>query len=297
MPDPKKQSVSASQASALFNASPYMTRWMLWQWFAGKTDELPEPEESTRMHWGKELQTPVLYQAERDLKFRIVENMAGPGTAVYYRRGLLGATRDATIWDPTRGAGCVEVKCVFDYKVWMDTWGGGERVPKHVEIQLQAGMYVGDGDGEPFGHGLIVVWVCGGNLVFFRRDPARDLWAKLEIEAGRFFASIENNEQPDPFGVPVEIPWLTKLYETRPLSFLDRTGDEELHKKLIDFNYHNTEESRHHKLREALRAQLMGVAGDYETVCLPENAGYRIVKAGKGKTVKSFGVEDNGYQR
>ena len=69
MPDPDLKSVSASQASALFNVSPYITRWMLWNMFAhGLVDTRAE---STRMMWGKIRQRPILDQVAREWKFEV----------------------------------------------------------------------------------------------------------------------------------------------------------------------------------------------------------------------------------
>lgn len=292
MPDPRKQTISASQAAALFNASPYLTRWMLWKWFAH--DVVPPTDESTRMYWGKTLQTPILQYAAKQLNLQIVENFAHGHDLAYARRGFFGATRDATVWDPVRGVGCVEVKCVFEYKIWMDDWRGGEMIPRAHEIQLQTGMYVGPGDNNPFSWGLLVAWVCGGELVYFYRDCNHDLWAKLEIEAGRFFHSLEEKREPEVFGNAIELPWITKLFETRKGDITDRSDDTELLQALKDWNMHKGERARHNKMAESLRAKLLGAAKETELVTLPEKAGYRVIKAGTGKSIKPFGIWDDG---
>jgi hypothetical protein len=46
-------------------------------------------------------------------------------------------------------------------------------------------------------------------------------WHELEIDAYRFFRSIENNEEPDAFGNPIELPMLTSRYQNDRASILD----------------------------------------------------------------------------
>src|SRR5215469_3216944 len=140
MPDPTKQTLSATQTPALFGVSPYLTRWMLLRHFI-HGDPIDSPAHN-RMNWGKKLQPLVLEQAAAELRLEVRPN-AGD---VYVRRGLLGCTRDAEIFCPDRGPGALETKCVFDYATWMEDWNAGKDPPRHVEIQLQQQMAVGDGD-------------------------------------------------------------------------------------------------------------------------------------------------------
>lgn len=285
MPDPEMKTVSASQAAALWNVSPYMTRWMLWQKFANGLADDDEPE-TERMKWGKLLEPLVLAEASRKMK---LETRGNKG--IYFRRGLLGATRDATIVAPDRGPGAVEVKCVFDYSVWAQDWDGGRKVPKQHEIQLQTQMFVGDGDGYPqFQWGLIVAWVCA-DLYFYERTPIVPLWAQLGIEAGRFFRSIEEKREPDPFGAPVEIPWLTSLYQTDPASVLDLSSDWQhvtTAADLRDFAKIKEQKTFNERVYEQHRARFLGLAKEAAQVLLPCGFSYRVVRSGKGKTIAPF---------
>lgn len=285
MPDPARKSVSASQVSALWNVSPYMTRWQLWQWFK-RGGEVPQEPETTRMFWGKTLQEPILNKVSSEMKLEVYPN----ATDAYCRNGLIGATRDAVILAPDRGPGCVEVKCIFDYGVWMKDWHGGTQPPRWHEIQLQAGIYAGDGI-EPYTWGLLVAWCCGGELVYFERQPNRDLFAKMEIEAGRFFHSIEEGVEPAVFGTESEAKWLTSMYETRKDSYLNMTHDHALADTLAAYASNKQAISHFNDLNDGYRARLMAAAQDHEHVALPDGVGYRIVKSGRGKTIKPYGLE------
>lgn len=105
------------------------------------------------MDWGTRLQPLIIEQAARDLKLDVFP------CDTYVRNGNLGCTRDAEIICPDRGPGALEVKAVFDYKTWMREWDGGNSVPRHIEIQHQTQMLVGDGK-VPFSWGVIAAWVA-----------------------------------------------------------------------------------------------------------------------------------------
>src|SRR5216684_3127111 len=207
MPDPERLTLSATESPALFGASPYLTRWMLYRKFVhGDNIEKPADE---RMNWGKLMQPIIIEQVARERGLEVV-----PNDDTYVRRGLLGCARDATIIAPGIGPGALEIKCVFDYRVWMTKWNGGKTVPREIEIQLQQQMYVGNGEGDStsksilvnsYNWGLIAVWVCA-DLYYFERKPITDLWTELERKAIGFFSDVRRKREPDPFGTAVELP-------------------------------------------------------------------------------------------
>ena len=282
MPDADRKTISATESPALFGASPYLTRWMLWQKFAnGVAIEKPA---NARMSWGKKLQPLILEQVASDKKMEVI-----PNDERYIRRGLLGCTRDATIICPDRGPGALEIKCVFDYSSWMKNWDGGKTVPRHVEIQLQQQMYVGNGK-RGFDWGLIAVWVCA-DIYYFERDSITELWAELDAEAGLFFYSVSKMKEPDPSGAQVEVPWLTKLYPTIPGNVLDLSADPAHVKtstKVSDYKKFREDEDFNCAAGDELRGQLLALAKDAETVLLPCGVNYRIRKVGRGKMIVPY---------
>jgi hypothetical protein len=161
--------ISATEAPALFNVSPYVTRWMLYKKFADGVDI--DGAEDARMSWGKKLQPLIVAQAAEELRLEVRSNAED----VYHRRGLLGCTRDAEIICPDRGRGALETKCVFDYGVWMRDWAGGKMVPRTHEIQLQQQMLVGDAEhGEVGEHGPQYDWgvIAPGSPASFTTSSA-----------------------------------------------------------------------------------------------------------------------------
>jgi hypothetical protein len=214
------------------------------------------------------------------------------------RRGLLGCTRDATIIAPGIGPGALEIKCVFDYRVWMTKWNGGKTVPREVEIQLQQQMFVGEGEeylkkhGQvcAYGWGLIAVWVCA-DLYFFGRQPIPELWTDLERKAIAFFSDVKSKREPDPFGAAVELPLLAKLFPTEPDKVLDLSADPghvKTSEKVSMYVHLKSEATGAGANAEKHRVELLALAKDAERVLLPCGVSYRVKKSGRGKTIDPY---------
>lgn len=269
MPDPLRKSISATEAPALVDASPYVTRWLLYRRFAN--GEEFNPAENNRMNWGKLMEPLILKAAAEELRLEVIPNSDGAGSQVYERRGPLGCTRDATVICPDRGPGAMDSKCIFDYGVWMRDWGGGKSPPRHVEIQLQVQMFVGDGE-KPFAWGTIPAWV-GGELKFFERKPIPKLWAMLEEKAAAFLADVAAKREPEPFGAVMEIAALTELFPTVPGSVLamDELTKENLAiaEKVRTMKWHSEERLGHEKGEKAIKAELTALAKEHDTILLP----------------------------
>jgi YqaJ-like viral recombinase domain len=286
MPDPEKRTVSATEASALFNANPYITYWMLYQKFkCGLTIERPGDE---RMSWGKKMQPLIIEQVSQDKKLEIMPNVRDH----YFRRSRLGATRDATIIDPQRGAGALEIKCVFDYSVWMTKWQGGSFVPREYEIQLQTQMLVGDGEENPesYSWGIIAVWVCA-TMFYFERRPIADLWVALNDSSSDFFRRVADGDAPDPFGSSIELPLIQRIYAPVKDKVLD-LSDDPAHVKtatqVSDYKKFDEDWRFNERAAAGLKAQLLALAKDAETVLLPMGINYRIKRSGRGRIIVPY---------
>lgn len=288
MPDPEKRTVSASEASALVSCNPYLTYWMLYHKFRGNYSP-PEESDDPRMNWGKKLQPLITEQVAIERKLEVIPN----GSDVYYRRARLGATRDATIIDPQRGPGALEIKCVFDYNVWMTKWSGGKFVPKNYEVQLQTQMFVGDGEEQnphPYEWGLIAVWVCA-DLYYFERKPIDDLWRTLDEKSYEFFRRVADGAEPDPFGAPVETPLMNRLFVPVKEKVLDLSNDVahiSTATEVRDYKKFEDDWRFNEAAAGELKAKLMALARDNETVLLPHGINYRIRRSGKGRVIVPY---------
>lgn len=279
MPDPLRQSLSATEVPALYNASPYTTRWMLYQKFAN--DNVPARDEDNRMTWGKRLQPLLLEAAAEDLKLEVRPNHAEE----YVRSEVLrmGCTRDAEIICPDRGPGALETKAVFDYKVWMNKWDGGETPPQEYELQLQEQMLVGDGKGNSFKWGTLAAWVCG-EMHYFERNPITSLWESMTLETERFFNAVIAKREPPPSGIEAEKKLLVDVYPAVLGAVLDlselASGDseEELteNKRRLDLaqevamlNYHSDTRLGHERAEKAIKTRMLALGAGVSKVLLP----------------------------
>jgi len=279
MPDPTKQTISATEMPGLLGVSPYVTKWMLYQRFA-KGIEAPGPDHN-RLSWGTKMEPLLLEQAATDLRLDVTTNRQADGSQVYIRRGLLGCSRDADIYDPQRGPGALETKCCFDYKILMQEWDGGKTPPRQHEIQLQQQMCVGNGH-VPFEWGVIALW-CGGDMTYFQRKPMLDLWAKFEVEAMQFFDDVKGGREPEPFGSPIEVPLLKQIFDQQTseiINAVDVLGEAEatkLAQRVVDAEYQRVQRLAAEKVEEKVKAELLGLLKDATELDLPQ--GIRVTRA------------------
>ena len=293
MPDITKKSISATELGGLLGVSPWVTPWMLFQRFANGIDI--DKDQDSRMGWGTLMEPLVLSETARQLGLEVQASRDAQGIQPYVRRGLIGCTRDATIWSPNDGPGACEAKCVFDYSVWMQKWTSCKHgVPPEIEVQVQAQMYVGDGV-TPYKWGLIPVFVCGDLKLDFRREPIPELWDKFEEVTAKFFEDVAAGNMPDPFGLAVELPLIKQLYPPVMKKVRDYREEEDAFKIAEDarmYGYHTEEASNNKAAADALKIRLQGLLMDNEELLLPHGIIVRQKPHGKGIRLTVY-VPDN----
>lgn len=289
MPDPLKQTISATEMSGLLGVSPYVTKWMLFQRFAHGV-EAPKPDHN-RLDWGTKMEPLLLEQAAADLHLDVTTNRQPDGSQIYMRRGLLGCSRDADIYDPQRGPGALETKCCFDYKILMQEWDGGKTPPRQHEIQLQQQMYVGDG-AKPYDWGTIALW-CGGDMTYFHRKPMPDLWATFEREAKEFFDDVKARNEPNPFGETCEVPLLKQLFNKPTgeiINAVEKLGEAEatkLAQRVADADYQRVVRLAAEKVEDKVKAEVLGLLKEADELELPQGIRVKVTRSPRaGYTVK-----------
>lgn len=273
MPDITKKTLSATQIPGLFNQSPYVTLWMLYHWAVSNLElDLPA---STRMTWGKKLQSVILLAAAEQMRLEVREN-AGEE----YRRlegARIGYTADADVFDPALGIGAVEAKNV-DALVYRNEWTE-DAAPPHIELQLQVQIMVLAALHGQCNWGIIPVLIGGNDLVIHRRKPNPEQQNLIIAEVADFWKRCDERREPDAFGSPREIPGLAQLYAERMPGKVIDVMTNEAHEIVQAWDYHRSQRLEHEKLEEASKVKIRAMLQDAEFLNVP---GYEV----KATTVK-----------
>jgi predicted phage-related endonuclease len=180
--------VGASEVAALFDQSPWLTRFELYH---RKVGSIAVPEfnavidgtpENERIYFGVKLE-PVIIDAacerwgyQRQDTPKRLDNGAG-----------LGGHPDALVACPERGAGILEVKTAD----WLVAKKWGDEPPAHYLLQSQAyqglaGVTWGD----------MIVLVGGNQLLRFQYDFRPKLYAGIERRVAEFWDDVRAGREP-----------------------------------------------------------------------------------------------------
>ena len=108
--------IGSSEVAALFDASPYMTRFMLYHAKAGNAP-LKQPDDE-RVDWGQYLEPGIARGIAAEMRWNLVERKEYLSSATV---AGLGCTIDRHVEDHLSGPGIVEIKNV-DFVRWKMTW-------------------------------------------------------------------------------------------------------------------------------------------------------------------------------
>jgi predicted phage-related endonuclease len=182
--------VGASEVAALFDASPWLTRFELWH---RKNGTIATPEfnavvngqpENERIYWGVKLEPVVIEGACERWGYERLETPArltnGAG---------LGGHPDCLVRCPERGRGIIEVKTVD----WLQEKKWGDEPPAHYLLQAQ--VYAGLAGVE----WCDLVWLTSGNKLARHQEAFRPaLFEKIEARVAAFWADIRAGIAPKP---------------------------------------------------------------------------------------------------
>lgn len=182
--------VGASEAAALFDASPWLTRFELWHRkrgtvatpeFNAVADGTPENE---RVWWGVKLEPVIIDAACERWGYTRLDTPARLDNG----RGL-GGHPDALVMCPKRGPGILEVKTAD----WLVAKQWGDEPPLNYLIQSQA--YQGLAGVE---WGDVIVLVGGNELRRFEYQFRPVIYADIVARVERFWESVREGRAPKP---------------------------------------------------------------------------------------------------
>lgn len=250
--------VGASEVAALFDCSPYLTRFELWH---RKRGTIATPEfntigddgtpENERIYWGVKLEAAIIDAAKERYGYAD-RNPASDVPPLSNSKGL-GGHPDRGVTCPNRGPGILEVKTAD----WLVRKSWGDEPPMHYLLQTQA--YQGL-SGVAWGDVLVLV---GGNkLERFCYDFRPKLYGEIERRVADFWASIET-DQPPPADYTRDGDTIAELYAAAGDSLVDLRGDNLAISAAADWIGAKAEVKAAQSRVDAAQAELMEKLGEH----------------------------------
>lgn len=240
--------VTSTQSSALFDLSPYLTRFELYH---AKASGLSlDFEENARMTWGKRLEPVIAAGVAEDNGWqlrKINEYIRIPAIR-------MGSSFDYEVVCPKRGKGILEVKNV-DYYIFNRKWVD-EQAPEDIEIQLQHQLEVKN----DCAWGCIAAFVGGNQPEQFIRERDRAMGAGLVRTVTQFWDDVGNQREPEPnFDRDTDV--IKKLYAGTE-EMLDRVSDHDLEALLTAYQSATRLEKDYKKQARNLAGQIFRRLGN-----------------------------------
>lgn len=252
--------VGASEAAALFDCSPYLTRFELWHRKAGNIatpefnalhdDGTPDDE---RIYWGVKLEAAIIEAAKE--RFGYIDR--DQADQLSNGRGL-GGHPDRRVICPERGPGILEIKTAD----WMVRKDWGDEPPAHYLIQSQA--YQGLDSVE---WGDVLVLVGGNKLERFCYKFRPKIYAEVEKRVEAFWQSVEANDPP-PADYGRDLPTISELYRDGTDETVDLTGDNLAAIAAAQLLVAAEERKAAEKKEDAAKAELLDKLGPASTAML-----------------------------
>jgi predicted phage-related endonuclease len=210
--------VGASEVAALFDCSPWLTRFELFHRKAGNiaTPEFNEiaddgTPENERIYWGVRLEAAIIEAAKERYGY-IDRPPADPPLS--NGRGL-GGHPDRRVICPKRGPGIIETKMVD----WLVRKSWGDEPP--MNYLLQGNTYAGLDNVEWFD---TLVLVGGNKLERFCNDFRPKLYAEAERRVEAFWQTVRDNKPP-PADFTRDLDPIKELYAAQGDETIDLVGD------------------------------------------------------------------------
>ena len=243
---PQPGYVSASQVPALFDASPYQSKFAIWHYHKDGSDI--DPPDNQRMAFGRALQNVILEAVSDRMKWDLVPNPEDT-FAVHPDESLrLGATVDCRVREHEGGPGVVEVKNV-DRIVWLQEWTK-EQAPPHIELQLQTQLMV---DNAPWG--AIAAFIGGNELKLYERTRNEKQCKAIEKAVREFWDTIKQGREPDPMASDLGL--LGDLFPEVDATKIERDDTAEMNQIALDYMSLAATENDAKKRKGALKAKLL----------------------------------------
>ena len=259
--------VTSTESPALFEMSPYATRFELWHRKHSK--QVVEIADNERMRWGRRLQDAIAAGIAEDQGW-VAEPMKEYIRLIDAR---MGASFDWRMIDSTNRIGLFEIKNV-DYLVFRDQWqevDGELEAPAHIEIQLQHQLHV-----SGYEWGAIGVLVAGNSPRVLIRERDVEVGAAIEKRVREFWQSVDAGQEPPP-EYPDDAEFACKLYGyAEPGKVYDGRSDADLTALCAEYQRALAAQKTAEEDKKVAQAKILQRIGDAERALLE---GYSISAA------------------
>lgn len=185
----REANLNTTDLAALFGFDEYRSRLSLWCEKKGLHE--PEYVETPFSEWGKWLQVPVGMKICADNGWSAYDLT---GSYISFPDLRLGASMDILARDPEKGGGLLEIKVAE--RLTEDMGWTKEAAPLRYEFQIQGQMHLALKDGQEIKWGAIGVLGSRQKSRVYHRVYDVNLGKKIDIEAEKFWESIEANKPP-----------------------------------------------------------------------------------------------------
>lgn len=251
----RKNDVTSTEVAALFDCSPYLTKYELWH---RKHDNLDiDFQVNDRMKWGTRLEESIAKGIAEDNNW-IVSRMPE-----YLRHSALriGASFDYRIDGFGTDYGILEVKNV-DSLAFREGWivdGDNVEAPPHIELQVQQQLYL-----SGYKTAYIGALIGGNRVVLIKREPDQKVIGAIINRVTKFWNSVARNEPPKP-DFQRDADFIRELFsDVAPGKVF--SGNDGISKLVLAYKDAAKVESEAKKNKEAARAEILTLIGDSEKV-------------------------------
>lgn len=260
----RSRHIGAAEVAALFDASPWLTRYELYHRkrgtiatpdFNAVIDGTPENE---RIYCGVKLEPVIIEMACERWGYERV-----PTPAHLTNGAGLGGHPDQLVVCPDRGPGLLEVKTAD----WLVAKGWGDEPPANYLLQVQTYMglaHVAWGD--------VIVLVGGNELRRYQYDFRPKLWAEIEKRVGAFWQDVSNGNEPA-VDYARDRGTMTEVLGTPTEELADLRDNLDAEQEAIDFLAAKARRDEADHVMEVARTRLLERVGTAGTALLP---GHRI---------------------
>lgn len=269
----RAKNVGGSDVAALFDQSPYQTRFTLWHEKAGRGER---DRGNDRTEWGKRLEPAIAQGVTDDMRWQLRKsreyhtNDRCPG---------MGCTLDYDVVDHSDGPGIVEIKFVAEYATWKEDWSDA-RAPVCFELQLQHQLAC---TGRTWGAIALFIGQTATLKIYERKADARVI-PELERRVAEFWQSIKDGKAPDVTGTAEEWKLLSELYPAIERGKTIEIEDERVSHEAQLYLYGQSTRKSGQDIEGNAKVKLLAALGDAECAKVP---GYWIRQRphGKGRVI------------